>query len=73
MKNLLAAFFALVILILTTESSLARTSTMRCGNRLVRAGDTKGEVLAKCGEPALPGRRLSVLGAQLGIDRRGAE
>ncbi|HAX97079.1 MAG TPA: hypothetical protein DCY35_11270 [Prolixibacteraceae bacterium] len=53
MKNLPVMVFAFAILILTTDSSLARTSTMRCGNRLVRAGDTKGEVLSKCGEPAL--------------------
>ena len=53
MKNLLVTVFAFAILILTTNSSLALSSTMRCGNRLVRAGDTKGDVLAKCGEPAL--------------------
>jgi hypothetical protein len=53
MKNLLVMVFAFAILILTTDSSLARTSAMRCGNRLVRAGDTKGDVLAKCGEPSL--------------------
>jgi hypothetical protein len=32
---------------------LGNASAMRCGNNLVDVGDTKIEVLAKCGEPTL--------------------
>lgn len=29
----------------------ARADTLRCGSKLIEVGVTKGEVLAKCGEP----------------------
>lgn len=39
----------LVLLSLSFASSA--TAAMRCGSKLVRIGDTKVEVLARCGEP----------------------
>jgi hypothetical protein len=47
-------FFPLLILLgtLTASGSAAASDTLRCGNRLVSVGDTKPEVLIKCGEPA---------------------
>ena len=32
-------------------ASTAHAERLRCGNRLVRTGDTRTEVLQKCGEP----------------------
>jgi hypothetical protein len=41
---------ALVAAILLND---ARASTLRCGTHVIRTGDTKLEVLEKCGEPKL--------------------
>ena len=37
-----------LLLVLLSSTSLA----MRCGNRLIQEGDTKLEVLRKCGQPS---------------------
>lgn len=42
----------LLILLGALAASAAASETLRCGNRLVSVGDTKAEVLIKCGEPA---------------------
>jgi hypothetical protein len=41
------------VLICITLVAASPALAMRCGNNLVDVGDTKLEVLAKCGEPAL--------------------
>ena len=43
-------FVVLLSLALIAAPS-ARADTLRCGSKLIEAGVTKGEVLAKCGEP----------------------
>lgn len=48
-RRFLQSALALVIALFATSPVLA----MRCGNNLIDIGDTKIEVLAKCGEPAL--------------------
>jgi len=40
-----------IILALALIPAAAQATSLRCGNRLVRAGDTRTEVLQKCGEP----------------------
>ena len=35
----------------TLSASIAHADAMRCGNRLVRDGDTRAEVRQRCGEP----------------------
>jgi hypothetical protein len=36
---------------LTLAAAAPAEAALRCGNLLIRNGDTQGEVLAKCGEP----------------------
>lgn len=47
MKLIACAFVALLVVLITSIPAAA----MRCGSYLVSPGDTKGEVLFKCGEP----------------------
>ncbi len=47
MKSILAAS----VLALCLVPATAHAEKLRCGNRLVRAGDTRTAVLQKCGEP----------------------
>jgi hypothetical protein len=45
---------SLLIVVITLGLSIATTAsadTMRCGRRLIRPGDSKARVLARCGEP----------------------
>ena len=46
-------FLHIVIPVCIVLAAAAPSLAMRCGNNLVDVGDTKIEVLAKCGEPAL--------------------
>jgi hypothetical protein len=48
-KILLRAAFPVFIVLVAASPALA----LRCGNNIVDVGDSKIEVLAKCGEPAL--------------------
>ena len=45
-------FLTLLLLFLMHSTSFADTN-MRCGSKLISVGDTKAEVLVKCGEPML--------------------
>jgi hypothetical protein len=44
-------FVAIVVLLLSSGSALG--STWRCGQELIKTGDSSGEVLSKCGKPSL--------------------
>ena len=41
-----------IALVLCCGASIARADGMRCGERLVKIGDTTGEVAIKCGPPS---------------------
>jgi hypothetical protein len=49
-KILFLSGYVLLFLVLIATSAV---SGLRCGTKLVNVGDTKLEVLAKCGEPDL--------------------
>ncbi len=49
MKRTLAALAVFSILSLTLAGS---ASAFRCGTRLISVGDTRSEVLSRCGEPS---------------------
>jgi outer membrane protein assembly factor BamE (lipoprotein component of BamABCDE complex) len=65
MKKALSMLLGLALLIaltiLTAGPVLAQTvlGPVRCGTQLVQVGDTKDQILAKCGQPTTtdPGRR----------------
>jgi hypothetical protein len=46
-----------IMLGLVAASLLITTPTLRCGAKLVMKGDTKSEVLSKCGPPTAEGER----------------
>jgi Protein of unknown function (DUF2845) len=48
MRTVVAALLFMVL----SMPSAARADSLRCGQALVTEGDSKSEVLAKCGEPA---------------------
>ena len=48
-KNILSTAFLICITLAAARPALA----LRCGNNIVDVGDSKIEVLAKCGEPTL--------------------
>jgi len=54
-KAIFSTLMMLLLLPLRTEFGLALepVESMRCSSKLVQVGDTKVDVLAKCGEPAL--------------------
>jgi hypothetical protein len=46
--------YSLALLLLATLNSVSYAqTTMRCGSKVISVGDTKAEVLLKCGEPLL--------------------
>lgn len=47
-----ATFSSLVLALALGIAPSARADTLRCKGKLISIGATKGEVLAKCGEPA---------------------
>ena len=47
----------IVFLLLSVVPCAAPTDACRCGNKLVSTGDTKAEVLSKCGPPAFSEQR----------------
>jgi hypothetical protein len=47
-----ALFLAAALLLAAAPAAGFGRSTWRCGNRLVATGDSFGEVLFRCGEPA---------------------
>lgn len=47
--GVITAFFTVIFL----AAGSVTVSAMRCGNRIVGEGDTKAEVLVKCGQPLL--------------------
>ncbi len=42
----------LFVLLLAATGTAAQAQALRCGTKLVTEGDTRGEVTAKCGDPA---------------------
>lgn len=54
-KTILSTLVICSLLLFWADPRLALESveTMRCGSKLVRVGDTKVDIRAKCGEPAL--------------------
>ena len=50
MKNLLRTSLIIFFLFVSAASF---ADSMRCGNKLISTGDSKAEVLIKCGEPLL--------------------
>lgn len=51
MKNLKAIAIVVSAFALALVVFSGTASALRCGNNLVLVGDSKGEVLSKCGEP----------------------
>ena len=52
-KSIHSAIYRIALLLaLLNVRTAAGSDTLRCGNRLVSAGDTKAEVMIKCGSPA---------------------
>ena len=53
-KSVQMAFcrIALALAVFGVAATAAASDTFRCGNRLVSMGDTKAEVMIKCGSPA---------------------
>jgi hypothetical protein len=51
------AWLPLVLVVLGAAAAAPADAAFRCGNKLITEGDTRGEVLAKCGEPADVERR----------------
>jgi hypothetical protein len=59
-KLLMAVVLSAVIVLMTVPALAQRMVTsVRCGTKIVKVGDTKDQVLAKCGAPTTksPGRR----------------
>ena len=52
MRSVTISIFFLIICTFSSNVALA-DDTFRCGKKLVSVGDTKVEVLIKCGEPSL--------------------
>jgi uncharacterized protein DUF2845 len=63
----------LIMLSVTTVCSAAlatESETMRCARGIVSIGDTAGEVLGKCGEPAYATQRMEKRGDERGYRYR---
>jgi hypothetical protein len=41
----------LLVLLLTAAAGSVQADALRCGTKLVSEGDTRGEVVSKCGDP----------------------
>lgn len=52
---------ALLVAYLLGAASMAHADTLRCGGRLVKEGESTGEVQMKCGEPTTRDRRIEIL------------
>lgn len=52
------------------SSALEAVDSMRCGSKLVQVGDSKVDILAKCGEPAL--REKITRGTSVKKSKRGS-
>ena len=59
---------ATVVLLLSSGSALA--STWRCGQELIKTGDSSAEVLLKCGKPTLSEEGPSIRSGSFGDRRR---
>lgn len=51
MKKL--SFVFILSLLTATFSCIAHASSLRCGSKLANVGDTKAEIIDKCGEPIM--------------------
>ena len=51
MKTLSSAF--ILFLVTITFSGITHASSLRCGSQLANVGDTKAEIIDKCGEPIM--------------------
>jgi hypothetical protein len=56
---LTAVTLSSVIVLMTVPAAAQMVTSARCGTKIVKVGDTKDQVLAKCGPPThkSPGRR----------------
>ena len=43
--------FALSLILILACASVARADSFRCGRKLIRTGDSSGELIRLCGEP----------------------
>lgn len=50
MKKLLIALFA--VSLMTSSFAQSRTNSLRCGQKIVREGDSKSYVISVCGKPS---------------------
>jgi hypothetical protein len=48
MRTAIASLLAFIVLIYAAPS---QAETLRCGSKLITVGETKSQILAKCGEP----------------------
>ena len=56
---LIAVILSTVMILITVPAAAQMVTSARCGTSIVKVGDTKDQVLAKCGPPThkSPGRR----------------
>lgn len=47
------SFVFIIALVTTTFSCITHASSLRCGSKLANVGDTKAEIIEKCGEPIM--------------------
>ncbi|MDO8937769.1 MAG: DUF2845 domain-containing protein [Methylicorpusculum sp.] len=64
MKN-----YTLPVLLFLFVIGISDALALRCGNRIIRIGDHKIDVLQKCGEPDYAETRLGVEGSRLRHNR----
>ncbi|WP_455201634.1 DUF2845 domain-containing protein [Kaarinaea lacus] len=48
-----SGYFLILLLLVFAHSTSYADTTMRCGSKIISVGDSKAEVLIKCGEPLL--------------------
>lgn len=51
-RSSIAAVAATLVAVVAALAAAPAEAAMRCGNKLISEGDTRGELLARCGEPA---------------------
>jgi hypothetical protein len=59
MKKIFIAMLGMPLLLAVLaeySAAIEAVDSMRCGSKLVQIGDTKVDILAKCGEPTLRGK-----------------
>ena len=59
-RSSVAAAVALLAAVLTLGIATPVEAAMRCGNKLISEGDTRGALLTRCGEPAEVTRNVAL-------------